>query len=395
MCYDAFKIRFTRCAGFIAIGVMAFVSVELLGQQVDQPQKKGVVSMKSFGALGDGREVTLFTLEVPGGWRATITNYGGILTSFTVPRRDGKPIDIVLGFDSIEGYLAGHPYFGATCGRVSNRIAEGTFDLNGKKYTLAKNNGNNHLHGGIDGFDKKLWKASERMTADGPAVDMEVVSSDGDEGYPGNVTAKVTYVLTWTGELRIAMSATTDAPTIINMVHHSYWNLAGHASGTIEGHELQVQADRYLPVDAGGIPTGMMAEVAHTPFDFRQPAVLSKSIQALPASSDNTNPGGIDHNCVMRNWKPDGVSRKIAMLKDPLGGVTMEILTDQPGIQVYTGNYLDGTIKGKEGAVYAKHSGICLETQKYPDSIHHSDWPTTVLNPNETYRHTMALRFTK
>jgi len=358
-------------------------------------------TVSPFGRLPDGREAHLYTLEVPGGWKATITDFGAILTSLHVPGKDGKPVDVVLGFDSLDGYAAKHPYFGATCGRVANRIAAGRFELDGKAYTLATNNEPNHLHGGVAGFDKKLWRATPRTSEKGPAVDFEMVSPAGDEGYPGQVTAKATYTLTPDGELWVEMSAICDAPTIVNMAHHSYWNLAGQASGSIHGHALSVTADRYLPVDAGGIPTGEFAPVAGTPFDLRperQPAaVLGDAIKALPPSADGKNPGGIDHNYVIRDWKPDGSLRSVARLRDPASGRSMEILTDQPGIQVYTGNYLDGSVIGKGGTAYAKQAAICLETQKYPDSIHHAgqaDWPAVRLDPGKTYRHTMVHRFT-
>jgi len=352
---------------------------------------------RPFGSLPDGKPVSCYTLEVPGGWRAEATDYGAILTSFHVPVGKGSPTDVVLGFDTLAGYLGTHPYFGATCGRVSNRIAGGTFKLDGKQYILAKNNGANHLHGGLAGFDKKLWRATPRLSERGPAVDFEVVSPAGDEGYPGAVTARVTYTLTPDGELWVEMSATTDAPTIVNMVHHSYWNLAGQASGTIRGHELAVTADEYLPVDAGGIPTGILAPVAGTPFDLRPeraPATtLGAAIAGLPATADGKNPGGIDHNYVVRGWKPDGSLRSVVLLRDPTSGRTLELLSDQPGIQIYTSNYLDGSVKGKGGVAYGKQAAVCLETQKYPDSIHHPDWPSIRLDPGQTYRHTMVHRF--
>jgi len=352
---------------------------------------------RPFGSLADGRPVSLYTLEVPGGWRAEITDYGATLTSFHVPLGEGSPTDVVLGFDTLDGYLGTHPYFGATCGRVANRIAGGTFTLDGKEYTLAKNNVPNHLHGGLAGFDKKLWKATPRLSERGPAVDFEVVSPAGDEGYPGTVTARVTYTLTPDGELWVEMSATTDAPTIVNLAHHSYWNLAGQASGTIRGHELCITADEYLPVDAVSIPKGVFAPVAGTPFDLRPDrspaATLGAAIAGLPGSADGKNPGGIDHNYIVRGWKPDGSLRSVAMLRDPGSGRVLEILSDQPGIQIYTGNYLDGSVRGKGGVAYGRQAAVCLETQKYPDSIHHADWPSTRLDPGETYRHTMVHRF--
>ncbi len=352
--------------------------------------------VRPFGTLPDGRTAHLYTLEVPGGWRATVTDFGAILTSLHVPTASG-PVDVVLGFDSLDGYVGKHPYFGATCGRVSNRIANGTFDLQGRTYSLAKNNGDHHLHGGLSGFDKKLWKATPRASDHGPALDLELVSPDGEEGYPGRLAAKTTYTLTPDGELWVEMTATTDAPTVVNLVHHSYWNLAGQASGSIRDHELAVSADRYLPVDAGGIPTGQPAAVENTPFDFRperRPAgTTGKAIDALRPANEPAKPSGVDHNYLVRGWKPDGALRRAAVLTEPRSGRALEILTDQPGIQVYMGNFLDGTLKGKEGAVYGPNAGICLETQKYPDSVHHADWPSVRLDPGQTYRHTMVHRF--
>jgi aldose 1-epimerase len=362
-----------------------------------------VPAARPFGTLPDGREASLFTLEVPGGWQATITDYGAILTSFSVPPAEsdaaGKPVDVVLGFDSLAGYLAGHPYFGATCGRCSNRIAAGRFDLAGTTYRLATNNGANHIHGGVEGFDKKLWQATPRATAKGPAVEFELVSPDGEEGYPGRLVAKAVYTLTPAGELVIEMSATSDAPTIVNLVHHSYWNLAGQASGSIKDHELAVEADRYLPVDEGSIPTGAFAPVEGTSFDFRPErrpwGRCGAAIETLPPNPPPGTPRGVDHAYVLRDWKPDRELRKAAVLRDPNSGRTLEIHTDQPSIQVYMGNFLDGTLTGKGGAVYGPNAAICLETQKFPDSIHHADWPSVRLDPGQTYRHVMVHRFTR
>ena len=358
----------------------------------------GMPSSRPFGTLPDGREARLYTLEVPGGWRATVTDYGGILTSMVVPRGDGQsPVDVALGFDSLDGYLAGHPYFGAICGRYSNRIAGGTFALDGTTSTLAKNNGENHLHGGLVGFDKKLWKATPRTSDRGPALDLEMTSPAGDEGYPGTLTVKATYTLTPAGELWVEMNATTDAPTVLNLVNHSYWNLAGHGSGSVGGHELAVHADRYLPVDAGSIPTGEFAPVAGTPFDFRPErspwARIEPALLALPPDQKPDTPRGVDHNFLVRGWQPDGQLRPAATVRDPASGLSMEVLTDQPGVQVYMGNFLDGTLTGKAGAVYRRNGGLCLETQKYPDTPHHADWPTARLDPGQTYRHVMVHRF--
>jgi aldose 1-epimerase len=356
---------------------------------------------KPFGTLPDGRSAHLYTLEVPGGWKATITDYGAIVTSFLVPPKDGTvgdPVDVVLGFDTLAGYLAGHPYFGAICGRYSNRIAAGRFELDGKAYTLATNNGANHLHGGVKGFDKQLWKGTPKATDRGPAVEFEIASPDGDEGYPGRLVAKAVYTLTPAGELIVEMTATTDAPTIVNLVNHSYWNLAGHGSGSIADQELAVEADRYLPVDAGSIPTGEFAAVEGTPFDFRAERSprgrCGPAIEAIPPNAGPNTPTGVDHCYAVRGWQPDGTLRKAATFRDPASGRTLEVFSDQPGVQVYMGGFLDGTLKGKGGAIYVRNGGLCLETQRYPDSVHHADWPSPRLDPGDTYRHTMVHRFT-
>lgn len=388
--------RATACAA--VLGAVACLAAE-------NPKPAGATSMptvKPFGTLADGREAHLYTLEAPGGWRATITDYGAILTSFLVPPKAGTPgdaVDVVLGFDTLEGYLKGHPYFGAICGRCSNRIAAGRFELDGKACSLATNNGANHLHGGVKGFDKQLWKGTPRATDRGPAVEFELVSPDGDEGYPGRLVAKAVYTLTPAGELIVEMSATTDAPTIVNLVNHSYWNMAGHASGSIADQELAVVADRYLPVDAGSIPTGVFAPVEGTPFDFRPErrpwGRCGAAIETLPPNPAPDACRGVDHNYLVRGWQPDGTLRTAANFRDPRSGRALEVLSDQPGVQVYMGGFLDGTLKGKGGAAYVRNGGLCLETQKYPDSVHHADWPTTRLDPGQTYRHTMVHRFTR
>ena len=361
-----------------------------------------IPTARPFGRLPDGREAQLYTLEVAEGWKATVTDYGAILTSFIMPpaadNSTAASVDVVLGFDSLDGYLAQHPYFGAICGRYSNRIARGRFELDGKTYTLATNNGVNHLHGGVAGFDKKLWKATPHVTAKGPAVTFELVSPDGEEGYPGRLDAKATYTLTPAGELIIEMEATTDAPTIVNLVNHSYWNLGGQNSGSIRDHELAVEADRYVPVDEGAIPTGEFALVEGTNFDFRPERSpwgrCGAAIDALPASSEPTAPRGVDHAYVIRDWKPDGALRKAATFRDPQSGRTLEVFSDKPGVQVYMGNFLDSTLTGKGGAVYGPNNGLCLETELFPDSVHHPEWPSPRLEPGQTYRHEMVLRFT-
>ncbi len=386
-----------------AVAGLALPAVAPVAAETKEPPVIAAPASKPFGRLPDGREARLYTLEAPGGWKATITDYGATLTSFLVPPREdaagAAPVDVVLGFDSVDGYLGKSPYFGAICGRFSNRIAGGTFELDGKRSTLATNDGANHLHGGKVGFDKQLWKATPRRTEQGAALDLELVSPDGDEGYPGRLAVKVTYTLTPAGELRVEMTATTDKPTLCNLVHHSYWNLAGHASGSVAGHQLAVAADRYLPVDATSIPTGAFAAVEGTPFDFRperQPwGGVGHAIETLPPDAPPHAPRGVDHNYLVRGWQPDGTVRTAATLRDPASGRTLEVLSDQPGVQVYMGNFLDGTLTGKDGAVYRANAGLCLETQKYPDSPHHADWPSARLDPGQTYRHVMVHRFTR
>lgn len=340
------------------------------------------IQKRVFGEV-EGKTVWLFTLTNTQGMIAKITNYGAILTEFWMADRDGRKADIVLGFDTLDGYLAGHPYFGAIVGRCANRIAHGRFTLDGKTYTLAANNGPHHLHGGVNGFDKHVWDAKAADTAEGPSVSMFRTSPDGEEGYPGTVQATVTYTLTDSGELRIEMTATTDRPTIVNLAHHSYWNLAGHDSGDILGHVLQINAERFTPTDETLIPYGTTPPVEGTPYDFRRGMAVGADIDVAP--------GGYDLNFIL-NGKP-GELRWAARLRDPKSGREMEILTTEPGLQFYSGNFLDGTIRGKGGTVYQKHQGLCLETQRYPDSIHRPDWPSVVLRPGETYRHLMIHRF--
>lgn len=394
--------RAVRAAlGAVAIHA-AMAAAGFAAEEISPVKTFGMPTVEPFGTLPDGRKAHLFTLEVPGGWKATITDYGAIVTSFLVPPKDGvaaDPVDVVLGFDTLAGYLKGHPYFGAICGRYANRIAGGRFQLDGKAYALATNNGANHLHGGVMGFDKHLWKGVPKATDRGPAVEFELVSPDGDEGYPGRLAATAVYTLTPSGELIVEMTATTDSPTIVNLVNHSYWNLAGHGSGPIADHELAVVADRYVPVDAGAIPTGEFAPVAGTPFDFRPERSpwgrCGPAITAIPPDAGPDTPTGVDHCYVVRGWEPDGKLRPVAMLRDPASGRTLEVLSDQPGVQVYMGGFLDGSLKGKGGAVYLRNGGLCLETQKYPDSIHHPDWPSPRLDPGQIYRHTMVHRFTR
>ncbi len=326
----------------------------------------------------DGKPVRLYTISGAGGLVAKFTNYGTILTELHVPDRHGKTADVVLGFDAPPRYFEPHPFFGATAGRVANRIANGEFTLDGKSYTLAKNNGPHSLHGGARGFDKYAWDVA---TGDS-WIRFTRTSPDGEEGYPGTVQAAVTYTVTPANELKVEMTATTDKPTLVNLAHHSYWNLAGHGSGDVLGHELQLFADRYTPGNETLVPKGTIEPVAGTPFDFRTSKPIGRDLAAA---------GGYDTNFVVNG--ADGNLRPVAKVVEPKSGRVMEIFATEPGVQFYTGNFLDGSVKGKGGASYAKHAGFCLETQKYPDAVHHADWPSPILRPGQTYRHVMVHRF--
>jgi len=334
----------------------------------------------------EGKPVKLYTLKNSNGLMMKVTDYGAIITELHAPDRDGTLADIVLGFDDLEGYLKGHPYFGALVGRCANRIAEGTFELDGKSYQLATNDGPNHLHGGVKGFDKYVWQAETKDTPEGPSIRLTRTSPDGEEGYPGTVQVAVTYTLTDDNALKVEMEATTDAPTVVNLAQHTYWNLAGHDSGDILGHEVQLHADRYTPVDETLIPTGELAPVAGTPFDFTEPKPIGKDLKA--AGGD---PIGFDHNFVL-DGEPYAM-KWAARVHEPKSGRTIELSCDKPGVQFYTGNFLDGTNVGKGGAVYNQYNGFCLETQNFPDSIHRPEWPSVVLRPGQTYRHTMVVKF--
>lgn len=346
---------------------------------------EGPIKLQEFGKIPGGEFVHLYVLENENGMIAKISEYGGIVTELYVPDRHGKMADVVLGYENLDKYLEATPYFGALIGRYGNRIAKGKFRLDGKEYTLATNNDENHLHGGDVGFDKVVWDVRTKITKNGPSLELKYVSKDGEEGYPGNLTCKVTYTLTNDNELKIDYEATTDAPTVVNLTHHSYFNLAGHDSGTILDQELMIDSDKYTPVDDGLIPTGELAPVEGTPMDFRTPIKIGARIAQLTG-----DPGGYDHNWVLNN--SDGKYSKVASLYDPKSGRLMEIFTSEPGLQFYSGNFLDGSNKGK-GATYYKHNGLCLETQHFPDSPNQPSFPSTVLRPGEKYGYTTSYKF--
>jgi len=346
---------------------------------------------RPFGTTPYGEPVDIITLRSPSGIELDVSTYGGIVTRLLAPDRDGELADIVFGHEWLEVYLAGTPYFGAIVGRYGNRIAGGRFAMDGTEYALATNNGPNHLHGGDRGFDKVVWSAESYSNDSEAGVVLTYVSPDGDEGYPGELSVRVTYALTTTGDLRIDYEATTDAPTVVNLTHHGYWNLAGHGAGDILGHEVTVHADRFTPVDQGLIPTGELRLVEDTPFDFRVATAIGDRIEA---DDEQLSFGcGYDHNFVLNGWGDDGALRSAALLRDPVSGRKMEVLTTEPGLQFYSGNFLDGTDMGKGGVVYEHRSGLCLETQHFPDSPNQPDFPSTVLRPGETYRSTTVYRF--
>ena len=336
------------------------------------------IQKTTFGKTPDGSAIDLYTITNKNKLVAKIMSYGLCITELHVPDKSGKPGNIVLGFDSPEPYLNGCPYFGATVGRYANRIAKGKFTLDGNEYTLPINNGPNSLHGGKKGFDKVVWKTE---TVEENGVRGTYFSKDGEEGYPGNLHATVTISLNDQNELVLEYEATTDNPTILNLTNHSYFNLAGAGSGTVLDHVVTLHADKYTPVDDTLIPTGELAPVQGTPFDFTTPHAIGERIAQTGA--------GYDHNFILN---PSGKINDAAVVRDPSSGRVMEVLTTQPGIQMYTGNFLDGSIQGN-GGKYNKNGALCLETQHFPDSPNRPNFPSTVLRPGETYRQTTVYRF--
>lgn len=352
-------------------------------------QTKAGITKQVYGRTADGRNVDIYTLTNDKGIEARIINYGGIVVSLRVPDNKGQMGDVVLGFDDLESYLTKNPYFGALIGRYGNRIAKGRFTLDGKEYKLATNNGENHLHGGIRGFDKQLWKAKPFTTKQGPALELSYVSKDGEEGYPGKLSVTVVYTLTSDNSLRIDYTATTNKDTVVNLTNHSYFNLAGQGNGDIPGHQLVINADKFTPVDSGLIPTGELRSVKGTPFDFTAPHSIGERIET--PDEQIVFGKGYDHNFVFNNW--DKTLRQQVRVYEPTTGRVMEVFTTEPGVQFYSGNFLDGTLTGKGGKVYQRRYGFCLETQHFPDSPNHPNFPTTTLKKGETYRTTTLYRF--
>jgi aldose 1-epimerase len=339
------------------------------------------VTEESFGQLPDGRPVTLFRLRNASGMEVEVLNYGAIIRAIRVPDREGNRGDVVLGFDSLAAYLQPHPYIGAVVGRYANRIGGARFVLDGQPYELAANDGPNHLHGGLKGFDKVLWEAEPFTNGTEAGVRFTYVSPDGEEGYPGTLRATVTYTLADSNALVIDYEATTDKPTIVNLTQHAYFNLAGR--GDILNHELQLLADFYTPVDERLIPTGEICPVAGTPLDFRTPQRIGARIDT---DHEQIRRGrGYDHNFVLRHTER-GALELAARVYEPTSGRIMRVYTTEPGIQFYSGNFLDGSLTGKGGMVYGRRTGFCLETQHFPDSPNKTHFPSPVLRPGETYR---------
>jgi aldose 1-epimerase len=361
------------------------------GPQVEEePFGKMPDTKDANGRNVPGARITKYTLTNRAGAKAAIINYGGIVTHLWVPDKDGKLADVVMGFDTLEGYLAGHPYFGSNVGRCGNRIANAKFTLEGKEYKLEANNGPNSLHGGKVGFDKKVWKSEPFMSTAGPGVKLTYTSPDGEEGYPGTLSIVVSYTLTADNALRIEMSATTDKTTVCNIAHHSYFNLAGHGSGTILDHEVEIMAKNYTPVDDTLIPTGKIDPVAGTPFDFTKPTAIGKRIKEIKA-----DPVGYDLNYAL-DGSAGGQPFLAARVTEPKSSRVMELYTDQPGVQFYTGNFL-GKEVGKGGAKYPQYGALCLESQKYPDAINKPEWCkghlSPILKPGEEYKQVSVYKF--
>jgi aldose 1-epimerase len=366
----------------LAAGTEIFVCKAERGSNQAEPGEKTAtaggtgmdIKKQPFGRTPDGMGVEIYALINDSGLKARIMTYGATLVSLEVPDRTGKSGDIVLGYDALDGYIKNNPYFGSIVGRYGNRIAKGRFVLDGVAYKLATNNGENHLHGGIKGFDKVVWKAEPVREAGAVGVKFDYLSADGEEGYPGNLAVTVVYLLTNDDELKISYEAATDKATPVNLTHHSYFNLAG--GGDVLGHEIMINSDSYTPVDAGLIPTGEIRPVQDSPFDFTAPQAIGERIGRVE--------GGYDHNFVLRGG--GGTCGLAARVAEPRSGRMMEISTTEPGLQFYSGNFLDGTIVGKGGRVYSKHSGFCLETQHFPDSPNKTDFPSTILRPGAVYK---------
>lgn len=378
------------CSLVASLAVIQFAQVGCTSPNKAPKTDSLSITQAPFGKTTDGQEVSLFTLKNAKGAFVTITNYGGIITSINVPDKAGKIGDVVIGFDSLssyqqEAYVKGCPYFGALIGRYGNRIAEGKFSIDGTEYKLATNNGKNHLHGGLKGFDKVVWTPEIVSDSTGKSLKLTYLSADGEEGYPGNLKVTVVYSFNDNNELKIQYSAETDKTTVLNLTNHSYFNLAGTGSGDILNHVIQINADGYTPVDAGLIPTGVIAPVAGTPFDFTKATKIGAHLKEVPGV-----PVGYDHNFVLSSKEPVKVA---AIVTDSVSGRKLEVLTTEIGVQFYTGNFLDGSLTISGGKKAIQYAAFCLETQHFPNSPNQASFPTTVLKPGEKYNSTTTYRF--
>lgn len=366
------------------LGVLVFlIHFSFFSFSQNSIQTMSLLATKPFGKTPSGESVTLFTLKNASGMEVQIMNYGGIITKILTPDKNGVIEDVVLGFETLEEYVRDTPFFGATVGRYGNRIAKGKFTLDGVGYQLALNNNGNALHGGLRGFDKVVWQViSASETAEGPKIVLKYISKDMEEGFPGNLTVHLSYTLTAKNELSIEFSATTDKKTIINLCNHSYFNLSGNGKRNILGHTMLLKAPKLVAVDNKLIPTGDLISVVGTPFDFLSPQIIGSRIDQTENEQIKRG-GGYDHCFAFE--KALGKFEVVAVAHDPVSGRTLEASTTEPGVQFYTGNFLDGHLKGKNGAIYGKRSGFCLETQHYPDSPNHPSFPSTVLHPGNHY----------
>jgi aldose 1-epimerase len=387
------KKNFVCLAAVLLIMAMMFCSCTKRGGDDSGPKSQKAelgVQKQDFGATADGEAVELYTLTNSNGVKAKIMTYGGILVSLEVPDRNGKLADVVLGYETLSDYVSNNPYFGATVGRYANRIANGEFTLDGTKYSLAKNNGENHLHGGIKGFDKVVWAAESFKEEAAAGLKLTYLSKDGEEGYPGNLKCTVTYTLTNDNGLKISFDAQTDKATVVNLSHHSYFNLAGQGNGDILGHKLMINASRFTPVDEGLIPTGELRSVKGTPMDFTEPAAIGARINE--DDQQLKYGGGYDHNWVLSKTSSDEPDLAVRVY-EPTSGRVMEVYTTEPGVQFYAGNFLDGSITGKGNKVYKHRYGFCLEPQHFPDSANKQNFPSVVLRPGQRYAHITTYKF--
>ncbi len=372
-------------AQFATASIAVLLNLILAMNSFAKPQ----VSKGAFGKTSDGKPVEIYTLTNSRGSEAKVITYGGTVVSLKVPDKSGNLGDVVLGYDSIADYEKHTSYFGSLIGRYGNRIAKGKFKIGSNDYFLAKNNGENHLHGGPKGYDKVVWTGRAFADATGANLELKYLSKDGEEGYPGNLSITVVYTLTEKNELKIVYSATTDKPTVVNLTHHSYFNLAGAGNGTILDHELMINANAFLPTDAGSIPTSDVRKVAGTPFDFTKPTAIGSRISARDQQVEFGK--GYDHNWVLN--KKGKALTLAATAYDKTSGREMKVWTTEPGLQFYSGNFLDGAIKGKSGQDYPYRSGFCLEAQHYPDSPNQPKFPSTLLRPGQRYSQTTVYAF--